>query len=142
MPVPGTKPKATPTRRRNAPTLEWTEVLDEPFAGAPRLPRDRRWSKRTREWWRSLSTMPHCVLWTASDWSFALDSAQLAAAFHEGNVRVAPELRQRERIMGTTADARRDLRIRYVQEVVEEVDEGKVAHLADVRRRLRGPDAG
>lgn len=59
--------------------------------------------------------MPHCVLWEKSDWQFAKDTAIIAAAFHAGDLVRAQELRQREKIMGTTADARRDLRIRYVE---------------------------
>lgn len=59
--------------------------------------------------------MPHCIRWTESDWSFAIDTAMLAADFHDGQVTAATELRQREKIMGTTINARRDLRIRYLQ---------------------------
>ena len=58
--------------------------------------------------------MPHCVLWTATDWGFALDTARLHAAFSRGDMARAQELRVRERTMGTTMDSRRDLRIRYV----------------------------
>lgn len=58
--------------------------------------------------------MPHCIIWDSSDWQFAMDTAYVAAAFHRGNIKAATELRQREKIMGTTVDSRRDLRIRYV----------------------------
>ena len=58
--------------------------------------------------------MPHCSLWTEADWQFAIDTACVAAAFHAGDARVAGELRQREKVLGTTADARRDVRIRYL----------------------------
>lgn len=73
------------------------------------------WPDETRRWWRAVSSMPHCVLWSDSDWQFAVDTAVVAATFHAGDVRVAAELRQREKIMGTTVDARRDLRVRYVE---------------------------
>lgn len=97
---------------------EWTEVVDVPFDGVrPGLPRRKGgWPASTKRWWETVSRMPHCVLWSDADWQFALDTALLAAEFHEGNVRVAGELRQREKILGTTLDARRDLRIRYVDE--------------------------
>lgn len=122
MPVPGTKPKGDgERRRRNAPTHEWTEVLEVPFAG-PRLPAKRpsgkTWPKPTREWWKAVSTMPHCSLWSDADWRFAIETAGLVAELHESpTASLAGEIRQREKIMGTTLDARRDLRIRYVRKV-------------------------
>lgn len=81
-------------------------------AGGIRTP--STWPAATRRWWRAVSTMPHCATWHDSDWQYAIDSASVAAAFHSGDMRWAGELRARERVMGTTADARRDLRVRYV----------------------------
>jgi hypothetical protein len=80
--------------------------------------------------------MPHAVLWTEADWQFALDTAEVAAAFHDGDVKQAVELRQRERIMGTTLDARRDLRIRYV-EAVEEAERPGVTAIEHYRKALQ-----
>jgi len=80
--------------------------------------------------------MPHCILWDKSDWQFAKDTAIIAAAFHAGDLYRAQELRQREKVMGTTMDARRDLRIRYVEAVPEEEREGVTA-IEEYRRRLR-----
>lgn len=79
--------------------------------------------------------MPHCCLWDEADWQFAFDTALLAAAFHRGELRRATELRQRERIMGTTVDARRDLRIRYVDPKAIELPES-VRAIDDYRRML------
>jgi len=60
--------------------------------------------------------MPHAKLWKASDWRFALDTLELAAQFYDGGpVALATELRNREKVLGTTLDFRRDLRIRYTQ---------------------------
>lgn len=97
-----------------------------------------RWPSETRKWWRTVSRMPHCVLWNESDWQFALDTAMVAAAFHSGDARVANELRQREKIMGTTADARRDLRIRYVDEAPPEADPAIVTAMDAYRRTAGG----
>ncbi len=143
MPMPGPNPKPN-ARRTNAPVVEWTEVLDVPFADPPRLPRQRvggkSWPTRTKAWWKAISTMPHCVRWSDGDWSFAIDTAMLAAEFHEsGTSASAAELRQREKIMGTTMDARRALRIRYLQleQPTADVDDGvapaPVAQLDDYR---------
>lgn len=128
MPVPGRKPKpAGQAINRNKPTTDWIEVVDEPFDGKrPRLPATR-WASTmagpvevpvkpmTRQWWKAISTMPHCRLWTASDWAFALSTAMVADAAFCGGIGAATELRNREKVLGTTVDYRRDLRIRYVE---------------------------
>lgn len=60
--------------------------------------------------------MPHSRLSHPSDWSFALDSIEVAARLQEdGKTAWATELHARELVLGTTADARRDLRIVYVE---------------------------
>lgn len=97
--------------------------------------------ERTREWWRVISSMPHCVLWSDSDWIFALDTAMVHASSVYGSVTAASELRQRERILGTTVDARRDLRIRYVDDENQELAASTngvagVTQIKDRRSRL------
>jgi hypothetical protein len=138
MPVTGRKPKAY-HRHRARPAHDWTEVLDVPFEDGPPLPRTQpngqAWPKAAIAWWDAVSRMPHCVLWKEGDWLFALTTAVIAAAFYRGNLKLAQELRQRERLLGTTADALRDLRIRYVQRIDEPELEGVTA-IADYRRRL------
>jgi hypothetical protein len=83
--------------------------------------------------------MPHCILWSPTDWGFALDTLQVHAAFARGDMARAQELRVREKQMGTTMDARRDLRIRYVAPV-EESAPTEIPSMADFeaerRRRL------
>ena len=121
MPVPGRKAKPQGQAvNRHKPTHEWTEVPDLPFSGGPKLPAKqpdgRPWPAWTKRWWGVVSTMPHCSLWTASDWEFAFDTASLKAKFHsEPTTSLATEIRNREKVLGTTADYRRDLRIRYVE---------------------------
>jgi hypothetical protein len=79
--------------------------------------------------------MPHCVLWDEDDWQFAFDTALVAANFHAGQMARANELRTREKIMGTTLDARRDLRIRYVEETAKQ-ERASVTAIQDYRREL------
>lgn len=98
------------------------------------------WPVETLRWWQAISRMPHCVVWAHSDWQFALDTAVIAAAFHAGDYRLASELRQREKVLGTTVDARRDLRIRYLHldnddEVASE-DLASVTVMADYKRMV------
>lgn len=119
MAIVGRKPKSDAERRNPTPARhEWIEVEDVAFASAPAL--GGRPAAEVRRWWDAVSTMPHCVIWTRADWQFAMDTAVVAAAFYKGNVKAAGELRQREKIMGTTMDARRDLRIRYVPKTEDE----------------------
>lgn len=103
--------------RHRHPTKEWTEVPDRPFAGSsPDLPGGFPWPAQTVAWWAKVRVMPHCSLWTATDWESALTCALLHAAVWAGEVGKANELRLRERELGTTDDARRALRIRYITE--------------------------
>ncbi|MCL1922795.1 MAG: hypothetical protein FWG15_02850 [Propionibacteriaceae bacterium] len=93
--------------------------MNVPFAGRP-LPECRpggfSWPLPTLKWWETVSTMPHCCLWSDSDWCFAEHTARLVALFDEGASRLATEIRNRERVLGTTVEFRRDIRIRYVDE--------------------------
>lgn len=128
MPIPGRKPKAAEQRRNRVPPRhDWTEVPNVPNELRPHLPRWSRrfmplpaekgqptaWPAATLRWWDVVSAMPHTVLWEPSDWQFAYDTALMVAAYHCGELRFGKEVRDREKVMGTTADARRDLRIRY-----------------------------
>jgi hypothetical protein len=79
--------------------------------------------------------MPHCVLWSETDWEYAVDTAQVHAQFSTGDMRVAAELRNREKLLGNTFDARRDLRIRYVDPNRPEEPAG-VTSLDDYRAAL------
>ena len=138
MAVPGRKPKPQgQARHRVPPRTEWVEVVAIPFDGdVPKLPGRRGgWPARTKRKWGVWSRMPHCVLWTDSDWDFAVDSLEIAAQFHEGNGARAKELRDREKVLGTTMEYRRDLRIRYV-EPPEQETVTDVSNINDYRNRL------
>jgi hypothetical protein len=91
---------------------------------------------RTRDWWIALCKMPHCVLWQDSDWAFALDTAMVQAAASHGQVTAMAELRMREKVLGTTVDARRDLRIRYVDPEPETPVIAVVSQIDDRRQKL------
>lgn len=136
MPVAGRKPKPQGQAvTRHKPIHDWTDVPDVPYAGPiPKLPQRRGgWPARTKRKWGAWSTMPHCSLWGPAEWDFALDALELAAQFHEGNPRVATELRNRERVLGTTLDFRRDLRIRYVDPPKEQEQPASVTSLDEYR---------
>lgn len=146
MPVAGRKPKPEGQAvTRHKPTHDWTEVDDVPYDGPrPELPEKRTvmtqfgpqdvaLREMTKVWWESASTMPHCVLWTPSDWSFALTTALVADAAFSGGVGAATELRNREKVLGTTVDYRRDLRIRYIDPNAKVEQPAGVVALDDYR---------
>ncbi|SED51385.1 hypothetical protein SAMN04490240_4079 [Rhodococcus pyridinivorans] len=141
MPVPGRKPSADGQKRhRGKSDVDWVEVPDVPYDGErPKLPTTRtvvtrdgqekvRLQTMTRKWWDTISRMPHCVMWTDSDWMFAITTAMVADAAYCGIASAAVELRNREKVLGTTADFRRDLRIRYVP-VEEKSEPAKVTNI-------------
>jgi hypothetical protein len=105
---------------RNRKLLKaYHDIPNVPFAKGRRrnLPTDREWPEATVAWWKALRIMPHCFLWTETDWQFALTTATLHAQVwspYKVPAGVPGELRQRERQMGCTDEARRGLRIRYV----------------------------
>ncbi len=137
MPLPGRKPKpAGQAVNRNKPTHEYVEIPNVPAPGRElpaTMPNGKAWPYSTEGWWANISTMPHTVLWTESDWQFAYDTAYIAAMFHAtGRHLLATELRNREKIMGTTLEFRLGLRIRYVDPVEEDIP-AEVTRLDDFR---------
>lgn len=137
MALTGPKPREDRSQIRfKGSVAEWTEIEDVPFDGAPALPErstgvdidqasDRAadegtycpfpWPTNTLRWYRTMSTMPHAVIWTAADWEFVFETAEVHARFTEGwKGTAASELRQRVKLLGGYADALRDLRIRYI----------------------------
>ena len=101
MAVRGVKPKENPLHAGRGRVHEWSDVENTPYAGSVpvRLPaktirtlpfggtEELPIHSMTRAWWKAITRMPHCVLWTESDWHFALATALVADRFH-----VPPEL--------------------------------------------------
>ena len=148
MPLPGRKPNDKAVNR-NPPRVDWVAIDNVPYSGpVPELPESRTYinpqgevqevpiERRTREWWEAVTKMPHCVMWQASDWQFCLDTAMVHASASHGSVSAMSELRQREKIMGTTVDARRDLRIQYVEPQLLESVPAAVISIDERRTRL------
>src|SRR5689334_14011022 len=107
MPAVGRKQKPPGQAINRNATLEWTEVPNVPFTEGPKLPDTDSDGNPWPVWivarWDAYSTMPHCVLWTKSDWQFAIDTLTVAAKFERSREsRDAAELRNREKVMGTT----------------------------------------
>ncbi|AER47555.1 hypothetical protein DS6A_1 [Mycobacterium phage DS6A] len=142
MPVTGRPPKAPGQAvTRHAQQHDWIEIEDVPFEGGPALDPEAApaclpgWPRRTLAKWEAWRTMPHCGLWGPAEWDYALDSIAIAAMFHAtGEQKYATELRNREKVIGTTMDFRRALRIRYVEPKAPDAGAvAGVANLADYR---------
>ncbi len=109
-----------------------------PFEDGPELPRDETWPSQTLRWWEAVRRMPHAALWDDDDWAFALDTARVAARWHQtASIPAAAELRNREKLLGMTWAFRRDLRIRYVPAQAEEERVGVTA-IAEYRKLVGG----
>lgn len=118
-------PASKTVKHGRTPGAEGVDVVDVPFPGPspelPKLPNKRKYNDMTVQWWEQVRTMPHCVLWSMTDWQFAIETALMKDQFwrdffSEGEMKstVATEIRRREGMLGTTSEARRQLRIRYV----------------------------
>lgn len=147
MARPGSNPKTV--KHGRTPNADWTEVPNRPYEGPspdlPRLANRRKWTDIVTEWWETTRSMPHCVLWTAADWQFAVETALMKDLFwrnySDGDMKgtMATEIRRREAQLGTTAESLRQLRIRYVP-VAEHEDEPPVREPVVVEQT--GPNDG
>lgn len=132
MAIAGRTPKAVKHGRTPLST-EWKDIPDLPYDGPtpdlPALPRRQKWREPVVDWWDEIRVMPHCRLWGATDWRFAIETARMKQQFwlelEDGEMKttLATEIRRREDQMGTTVEARRKLRIRYVDPEPDEVAE-------------------
>lgn len=126
---------------------DWTDVPNVPYEGAspdlPKLPNRRKYHELVVQWWEMIRHMPHCRSWAPTDWQYAVETALLKHFFWtdalgpDGDVKItaSQEIRRREDNMGTTEEARRKLRIRYVDpepEDFEEEDEGGDAQQPEI----------
>lgn len=122
MALPGRMPKDI--RLGRGLSAEWTDVPNAPYDGpSPDLPQHEifLWYPEVTEWWEGVRRMPHCALWSEMDWKFARETAYMKQDWWRNyfgdetvHANKSTEIRRREDQMGTTSEARRKLRIRYV----------------------------
>jgi len=110
-PGQGAKP-AGERRRRNAPAADEFEVVtpDGELHG-PELPDTHDWPPATLAWWKTWRECALAPKFTATDWSFLLDTAVLHADFWLGNRALASELRLRVAKFGATVEDRARLKV-------------------------------
>ncbi len=119
------------------PNAEWTDVPNVPYEGAspdlPKLPNRKRYDPLVTQWWDMVRHMPHCALWSPTDWQYAVETALMKhhfwTAFADGELTItaASEIRKREDQIGTTAESLRKLRIRYVDVDLDEYEDEEPA---------------
>lgn len=109
----GPAPKETRARERDqrARESDMTVVAVPDAPVGPELPDGPDWPDATREWWSTWRTSPQALTFTATDWSFLLDTAILHMEFWDGNMKAAAELRLRVAKFGATPEDRARLRI-------------------------------
>lgn len=114
MGIPGRVPSGGSAERKGHLRIEQVEVADVPFPG-PAPAASGKWLKATKDWWGTVVTMPHCVLWSAADWEFAKETGGIKDLMaRQPSTTLAAELRTRSAILGMTYESRLKLRIRYV----------------------------
>ncbi len=114
-------PDPKDNRLGHSTNADWTTVVDTPYVEGekrqlPKLPYREKWHPLVTRWWEQVRIMPHCVLWTETDWIFAEETAYMKQdylSYEEKKTTAATEIRRREDMMGVTLEARRKLRIRY-----------------------------
>lgn len=140
------RPGPTQSARRlgHSQNADWTEVPNRPYEGTspelPKLPGRAKYHPLVTCWWEMVRIMPHCARWAPTDWQYAVETALLKHYFWvdasggEVKTTAATEIRRREDNMGTTEEARRKLRIRYVDVPDEDCeDEDAEPVVAEVR---------
>ena len=112
----GPAPKPDEERRRRNAVLGTVEVAADGVLRGPALPDTLDWPDVTREWWDTWRRSPQAQTFTATDWSFLLDTAVLHMEFWDGDRSVAAELRLRAAKFGATPEDRARLRLSVTEE--------------------------
>src|SRR4051794_17413626 len=102
----GPAPKDPSQRRRRNAAQEPAVVTADGTAHGPELPDGVAWPDATRDWWDTWRTCAQAQTFTATDWSFLLDTAVLHMSFWDGDHGVAGELRLRAAKFGATPEDR------------------------------------
>lgn len=80
------------------------------------------WPAATVQWWSDLELHPLSGDFIETDWSYLMDTARLHAAFWNGDLKVASELRLREAKYGFTPEDRARLRLQFAAARGAEID--------------------
>jgi len=137
---PAPKPAARRARRNADPTpIRSLQLVRKP---APELPDDIDWHPRTRDWWAMWTESELAKDFTATDWSFLLDTALMHhAMWSKGQWTLAAEVRLRVAKFGATPEDRARLRITFADADEKDDKRKQRANGADSRKRYGGTSA-
>ena len=146
----GPAPKPASRRARTNADPIGTRSLRLVREPAPKLPplgkdsngRSQRWHPRTRQWWETWARSELAKDFTATDWSFLLDTALMHhAMWSKQQWALAAEVRLRVAKFGATPEDRARLRIQFAD--ADEKDEKRQQRSGgmDARKRYGGPRA-
>jgi hypothetical protein len=132
----GPAPKPAGRRvRRNADPVP-SQALKLVRVPAPELPEDVEWHPQTVAWWSMWSGSELAKDFTATDWSFLLDTALMHhAMWSKGQWTLAAEVRLRVAKFGATPEDRARLRIVFAD--ADEKDEKRSERVSS-RKRYEG----
>jgi hypothetical protein len=131
---PAPKP-ASKRARRNADPIPQT-VLPFVQADAPDLPAEIDWHPMTRAWWQMWKDSAQAEQFTATDWSFLMDTALMHHAMWEkGQWTLAAEVRLRVAKFGATPEDRARLRMVFAD--ADEKDEKRMGRVTPTEARKR-----
>lgn len=141
---PAPKPASRRARANAAPTpLRSLQLVRKPAPELPSLGEDAEgnpidWHPRTVEWWSMWSESELAKDFTATDWSFLLDTALMhSAMWGKGQWTLAAEVRLRVAKFGATPEDRARLRITFA-DADEKDDKRKQRTSGDVARKRYG----
>jgi hypothetical protein len=131
---PAPKP-ASKRARRNADPIPQT-VLPFVPATAPDLPAEIDWHPMTQAWWQMWKDSAQAEQFTATDWSFLMDTALMHHAMWEkGQWTLAAEVRLRVAKFGATPEDRARLRMVFAD--ADEKDEKRMGRVTPTEARKR-----
>lgn len=140
---PAPKPANRRARRNADPAAARSlRLVREPAPELPDLGPDKNgdpqvWHPRTLDWWKMWSRSELSKDFTATDWSFLIDTALMHnAMWTGGHWTLAAEVRLRVAKFGATPEDRARLRIQFAD--AEEKDEKRASRNASSARARRG----
>jgi hypothetical protein len=132
---PAPKPADRRARVNKDPVAE--TVLRFEREEQPPLPDDVDWHPRTQEWWAMWGRSAQAETFTATDWSFLLDTALMHhAMWSKGQWTLAAEVRLRVAKYGATPEDRARLRMVFAD--ADEKDEKRAAKSGQSARERYG----
>jgi hypothetical protein len=135
-------PPKDQSQRRNRATKqrgEWRTLPLENPARVPAMPKSPKggWAAGTRSAWKQWWKDPASILWTPADVEAVRALAMLHHELERGKFSLAPEVRLRQDGLGLTQKGKRDLRLRILDDDVEDGGTGAVVDLNDRRARMQ-----